>query len=157
MKRIIATVLPLIVFISLIFNFILFHKQKSDEQVLSPKKTDDENKRIKLVAEDFIEENKKYFDINFYKDLHFNSKDNKSFLEFNPVVKQTIKLAFLCELEKRFTNKFEKETLPEDIKHELREFYYKINKEIDKEKRILYDVYPDKISVIDKMYLDQLQ
>lgn len=161
MKRLLTYTLPFLVFISLILNFFLLNKKtdnNKDYKKAIIENAEDNNKRIKAIADNFISDNKKYLDINFYTTFEIQHQGkNKKFVEFNPVVKQCIKLGFLYKLDMDFTQTFENEKLHEEVKNELREFYYKIKKQIDKEKHILYDVYPGKISAIDKAYLDQIK
>lgn len=157
---ILSPLLFLIILLSLIiFDFFQSDKtinKKIDEPDV-PVQKEIVNQRDYVIANNFIEENSKYVNKNYYDNLKFTVfKKDVSFKDLDSKTKTIIFISKCITIKKEIVKLNKSSDFASGQPQKLKEFEKQIQNIIDKEKKMLYEEYGKKLHPLDKMLLDKI-
>lgn len=145
---------PAILFIFLIF-VLFFYNNRNLEKPIEKVLEEDKDNRENFLCKNFIDNNQKYTTIDFFNNLKLEVKGKPcAFSDLQPIEKSLFKINLYEKIEKELHELLVEESIKNENKEILKNFYFKIKKSIYQEIDLIYDNYSGNISKIDKMFLE---
>jgi hypothetical protein len=145
---------PAIIFIFLIF-VLFFYNNRNLEKPIEKVLEEDKDNREDFLCKNFIDNNQKYTTIDFFNNLKLEVKGKPcAFSDLQPIEKSLFKINLYEKIEKELHELLVEESIKNENKEILKNFYFKIKKSIYQEIDLIYDNYSGSISKIDKMFLE---
>lgn len=145
---------PAILFIFLIF-VSFFYNNRNLEKPIEKVLEEDKDNRENFLCKNFIDNNQKYTTIDFFNNLKLEVKGKPcAFSDLQPIEKSLFKINLYEKIEKELHELLVEESIKNENKEILKNFYFKIKKSIYQEIDLIYDNYSGSISKIDKMFLE---
>jgi hypothetical protein len=145
---------PAILFIFLIF-VLFFYNNRNLEKPIEKVLEEDKDNRENFLCKNFIDNNQKYTTIDFFNNLKLEVKGKPcAFSDLQPIEKSLFKINLYEKIEKELHELLVEESIKNENKEILKNFYFKIKKSIYQEIDLIYDNYSGSISKIDKMFLE---
>jgi len=151
-KFILPFLLPVIISICVFFTF---YKEPSPQNSNELAQEEVENNR--KIMDDWIENKKNFMTSDFYEKVKVK-KGNEVFELKNLEIKkrEVFKLTLLSKTKRDFDLALKnKDKLQSDQYEEIKKLYQDINKKIDDQKKLLYNLYGAGLIPLDKLFLEQ--